>query len=145
MRAARRRVAAAGGEPLGYDAEGARAIPESAVAGLRRTLDDIVLYFAVRNLGELRSPQRRDPQLRMEAGTAGIHDLLRRTNPYSMTDAMITYTDDRTLPVSRVIPKHMDEAGVPLRGWGPVHHVTACSTEWGHPNRGLELSWLDRG
>jgi transposase-like protein len=58
-----------------------------------------VLYLAVRNLEELPRPARRDPELRMEAGPAGVHDLLRRTNPNPMT-ATITYTDGRTLPMS---------------------------------------------
>jgi len=44
-------------------------------------------------------PERRDPQLRVETGAAGIHDLLRRPNPNTMTNATIIYTDDRTLPV----------------------------------------------
>ncbi len=56
-----------------------------------------VLYLAVRNLEDLPQPEHRDPQLRVETGAAGIHDLLRRTNPDPMT-ATITYTDGRTLP-----------------------------------------------
>jgi hypothetical protein len=35
----------------------------------------------------------------VEAGAAGLHDLLRRTNPNPMT-ATIIYTDGRTLPAS---------------------------------------------
>jgi hypothetical protein len=42
-------------------------------------------------------PEVRDPQLRVETGAAGIHDLLRRTNPDPMT-ATINYTDGRTPP-----------------------------------------------
>ena len=57
-----------------------------------------VLYLAVRNLEEFRTAQRRDPQLRMETGAPGIHDLLRRPDPDPMKPATITYTDDRTLP-----------------------------------------------
>jgi|HubBroStandDraft_5_1064220.scaffolds.fasta_scaffold533993_2 hypothetical protein len=56
-----------------------------------------VLYLAVRNLQDYRSPEYRDPQLGMETSPPGVHDLLRRTNPDPMT-ATITYTDGRTLP-----------------------------------------------
>jgi hypothetical protein len=65
-----------------------------------------VLYLAVRNLQDYRSPEYRDPQLGMETSPPGVHDLLRRTNPDPMT-ATITYTDGRTLP----LPSH------PEGGW----------------------------
>jgi Transposase, Mutator family len=48
--------------------------------------------------GGVPQPQRRNPQLRMETGAAGVHDLLRRADPNTMKPATITYTDDRTLP-----------------------------------------------
>ena len=37
----------------------------------------------------------------MEAGAAGIHDLLRRKHPHPMTDATIIDTADQTLPWDR--------------------------------------------
>jgi hypothetical protein len=43
----------------------------------------------------------RDPQLWMETGPPGIHDLLRRPNPTPMKTATITYTEDR-----RELPDH---------------------------------------
>jgi hypothetical protein len=49
-------------------------------------------------LGRIPPPQRRDPQFGVEIGAAGVHDLLRGTNPDPMTVAMITYTAGRTLP-----------------------------------------------
>ena len=55
-----------------------------------------VLYLAVRNLQDYRSPEYRDPQLGMETSPPGVHDLLRRTNPDPMT-ATITYTDGRSV------------------------------------------------
>src|SRR6202035_2388626 len=36
--------------------------------------------------------EHRDPELRLETGAPGVHDLLRGTNPNTMT-ATITYTD----------------------------------------------------
>ena len=56
-----------------------------------------VLYLAVRNLEEFRSPNIGIRSSGMETGASGIYDLLRRTNPNPMT-AMVTYTDGRTLP-----------------------------------------------
>lgn len=59
----------------------------------------------------LPGPQRRSPEFRVEASSASLHDLLRRTNPNPMT-AKITYTDGRTLPLgapARVAV--MDHAG----------------------------------
>ena len=47
----------------------------------------------------LSRPEHRNPQLRVETGSASLHDLLRRTNPNPLT-ATITYTDGRTLPPS---------------------------------------------
>jgi hypothetical protein len=57
-----------------------------------------VLYLAVRNLEDYRSPNVGVRSSGVETGTAGVHDLLRRTNPNPMT-ATITYTDGRTLPM----------------------------------------------
>ena len=48
-------------------------------------------------LGRIPPPQRRDPQFGVEIGAAGVHDLLRGTNPDPMTVAMITYTAGRML------------------------------------------------
>jgi hypothetical protein len=48
--------------------------------------------------GGVPQPQRRDPQLRVETGAPGVHDLLRRANPHPMKTATVTYTDGRTLP-----------------------------------------------
>ena len=57
-----------------------------------------VLCLAVRNLEEFRSPEHRDPQLRVGSSPAAIHDLLRRPGTNPMKPATITYTDDRTGP-----------------------------------------------
>ena len=59
-----------------------------------------VLYLAVRNLQDYRGPNVGTPQHRVETGPAGLHDLLRRPDPGTMT-ATITYTNDRTLPFRR--------------------------------------------
>jgi len=56
-----------------------------------------VLYLAVRNLQDYHSPNTGIRSFGWETGPAGVHDLLRRTNPDPMT-ATVTYTDDRTLP-----------------------------------------------
>jgi hypothetical protein len=67
-----------------------------------------VLYLAVRNLGGIPPPERGDPQLRVETSAAGVHDLLRRTNPNPMKTATVTYTDGRTLPAEeRVLDGRM--------------------------------------
>ena len=56
-----------------------------------------VLYLAVRNLEEFRGPNTGIRSSGVETGAPGVHDLLRRANPNTMT-ATITYTDGRTLP-----------------------------------------------
>ncbi len=43
-------------------------------------------------------PQRRNPRLGLETSLARVHDLLRRANPNTMTDATITYTHCRMFP-----------------------------------------------
>src|SRR5262249_3072286 len=48
--------------------------------------------------GGVPPPECRDPPLGVETGAAGVHHLLRRTNPAPMKTATITYTDSRTLP-----------------------------------------------
>jgi GNAT superfamily N-acetyltransferase len=45
----------------------------------------------------LPQPEHRNPELGLETGAPGVHDLLRRTNPNPMT-ATITYTDGPTPP-----------------------------------------------
>jgi len=60
--------------------------------------------------GGLPRPKRRDPQLRVERGPAGVHDLLRRTNPNPMT-ATIIYTDCRTPAVPSAIADTAVNAG----------------------------------
>jgi putative transposase len=56
-----------------------------------------VLYLAVRNLEDYRSPNTGIRSSGWKQSAAGVHDLLRRTNPDPMT-ATIIYTDGRTLP-----------------------------------------------
>src|SRR5205814_508432 len=53
--------------------------------------------------GGVPRPEHRDPQLRVETGAPGVHDLLRRADPHPMTTATVTYTDGRTLPGGSVI------------------------------------------
>jgi hypothetical protein len=50
----------------------------------------------------LPQPEHRNPELRVETSTPGVHDLLRRTNSNPMT-ATITYTDGRTLPICAAV------------------------------------------
>lgn len=45
--------------------------------------------------GGVPQPEHLNPQLGMERG---VHGLLRRPNPSTMTSATLTYTDGRTLP-----------------------------------------------
>jgi Transposase, Mutator family len=46
--------------------------------------------------GGVPRPECRDPQFGLETGAASVHDLLRGTNPNTMTDATIAYTDGRS-------------------------------------------------
>ena len=69
--------------------------------GVRKILSPSILRNPLKSPNSTTpEPEHRDPQLRVEAGAAGIHDLLRRTNPDPMKTATITYTDDRTLPTN---------------------------------------------
>ena len=52
--------------------------------------------------GRLPQPEHRDPEFGVERSAAGVHDLLRRTNPDPMKTATITYTDGRTLPSATI-------------------------------------------
>lgn len=54
-----------------------------------------VLHLAVRNLDEYRSPNT-DTRSRLETSPAGVHDLLRRTDPHPMT-ATVGYTEHLTV------------------------------------------------
>jgi hypothetical protein len=72
-----------------------------------------VLYLAVRNLEEFRSPSAGIRSPGWKQALQAFHDLLRRANPDPMKTATVTYTDGRTLP-----PRQ--------RALGPVARCPAC-------------------
>ena len=80
-----------------------------------------VLYLAVRNLEEFRSPQ---VGTGLEESATDIHDLLRGTHPHTMT-ATITYTNRLTLPAESLRTGHVLARGLPVTGgaWAGRHGV----------------------
>lgn len=58
-----------------------------------------VLSLPVRNLQDYRRPNVGIRSSGWNKRAPGVHDLLLGTNPDPMTDATITYTDSRTLPL----------------------------------------------